>query len=128
MINLHIERLEKYVLLQLKDARLDATNAPSLRQVATTEIEPEEVTNIILDITTAKYIDSSGLSAILVVNRLCKDFAGKMVLVGASEHVVKLIKISQLDKVLDMLPTIEEAIDDIFMSELEKEMGESEEI
>jgi hypothetical protein len=49
-----------------------------------------------------------------------------MVLVGASEHVIKLIKISQLDKVLDMLPTVEEAVDDIFMSELQKEMGESE--
>ncbi len=126
MINLHIDRQEKYVLLQLQDARLDATNAPSLRQIATKESEPEEVCNIILDITAAKYIDSSGLSAILVVNRLCKDFLGKMILVGASEHVIKLIKISQLDKVLDMLPTVEEAIDDIFMSELQKEMGESE--
>ena len=127
MINLHIDRQEKYVLLQLKDARLDATNAPSLRQVAAKESESEEVCNVILDITAAKYIDSSGLSAILVVNRLCKDFEGKMILVGASEHVVKLIKISQLDKVLDMLPTVEEGIDDIFMSELEKEMGEREE-
>ena len=127
MINLHLDRQEKYLLLQLKDARLDATNAPALRQLIAKEGEADDFSNVILDITTAKYIDSSGLSAILVVNRLCKDFNGKMVLVGASEHVVKLIKISQLDKVLDMLPTVEEGIDDIFMSELEKEMGESEE-
>ena len=126
MINLHLDRQEKYLFLQLQDARLDATNAPSLRQVAAKEAEAENLSNVILDITAAKYIDSSGLSAILVVNRLCKDFEGKMVLVGASEHVVKLIKISQLDKVLDMLPTVEEAIDDIFMSELQKEMGETE--
>jgi anti-anti-sigma factor len=48
----------------------------------------------------AKYCDSSGLSAILVANRLCKDTNGQFVLCGLQVNVQKLIEIAQLDKVL----------------------------
>jgi len=33
---------------------------------------------------------------------------------------MKLIKISQLDKVLEILPTVEEAVDMVFLNELEQ--------
>ena len=39
---------------------------------------------------------------------------------GVSDHAMKLITISQLDKVLTILPTVEEAVDAIFMAELTK--------
>jgi hypothetical protein len=36
---------------------------------------------------------------------------------------MKLIKISQLDSVLDILPTVQEAVDSVFLSALESELG-----
>ena len=65
--------------------------------------------NIILDLIKCKYCDSSGLSAILVANRLCKNANGTFVLTGLNEAVERLITISQLDTVLNITETVEDA-------------------
>ena len=82
--------------------------------------------NIILDLSDVKYTDSSGLSALLVGNRIVQEEGGIFVLACLSEHTMKLIRISQLDSVLNILPTVEEAIDTVFMHEIEKDLKSGE--
>ncbi len=65
--------------------------------------------NIILDLSNCRYCDSSGLSAILVANRLCKNANGTFVLTGLNDAVERLITISQLDTVLNISNSLEEA-------------------
>ena len=48
------------------------------------------------------------------------------VLAGLQEHVRKLISISQLDAMLNVVPTLNEAVDLIFMSEVEKQLHKEE--
>ena len=67
-----------------------------------------------------RYCDSSGLSAILVANRLCKNANGSFVLSGLQRSVAKLISISQLDTILNIVPTIDEAHDLLAMEEVER--------
>lgn len=69
-----------------------------------------------------KFIDSSGLSAILIGNRLCQNADGSMILTHANEYVMKLMRISQLENILTVLPTVQEAKDFIKMEVLEKEI------
>jgi anti-anti-sigma factor len=121
-MNALIDRQEKYASVKVEEGKLDALIAPELKSLFTV-FQEEGFRNIIADLQAVKYIDSSGLSAILVANRICKESQGEFVLVGVNEHVLKLIKISQLDKVLNILPSFEEAVDFVFMSDLEKEMG-----
>lgn len=124
-----LKQEEKYFLLKILVAKIDASNALELKQAALgLKEKTSHNINLILNISEVKYIDSSGLSAILVANKVCTESNGIMVLCGVSEHVMKLIKISQLDKILDILPTEEEAIDAVFMKELEKEFGAEDEI
>ena len=59
-----------------------------------------------------------------MANRLCDNSNGNLVLFGVNDHVMKLFKISQLDSVISILPTQEEAIDRIFMDQIEKELTE----
>jgi anti-sigma B factor antagonist len=73
------------------------------------KINKESINNIIIDMSPTKYCDSSGLSAILLANRLCKDTNGRFVLCGLQTNVQKLIEISQLDKVLTITADVEEA-------------------
>jgi anti-anti-sigma factor len=63
---------------------------------------------VILDLDHVRYCDSSGLSAILVANRLCKNANGTFVLTGLNEAVERLITISQLDTVLNITNTVQE--------------------
>jgi anti-sigma B factor antagonist len=122
-----IEKTEKYVLFQLHDEKLTSLSAPELKSEFVT-LNAEGFRNIILDLADVKYTDSSGLSSILVANRICNNAGGIFVMARVSDHVLKLLTISQLDSILTILPSVEEAVDAVFMHELENNLrGEGEE-
>jgi len=116
-----VNKHEQYNRIQLDEEKLDTVLAPILKTELVT-FNAEGVKNIILDLSKVKYIDSSGLSSILVANRLCNNDKGILVLTGITEHVAKLIKISQLDNVLNILPTNAEGVDAIFLNEIERSL------
>jgi anti-sigma B factor antagonist len=116
-----VDKQEKYTLLRLNEEKLDSSIAPQLKSEMVT-LHAEGVRNIILDLSEVRYTDSSGLSALLVGNRILQEDNGIFVLARLSDHTMKLIKISQLDSVLNILPTVEEGIDAVFMHEIEKDM------
>lgn len=119
-----IDKQEKYCLVRLHEEKLDSSIAPSLKSELIT-LHAEGAKNIILDLSEVKYTDSSGLSALLVGNRILQEEGGIFVLTCLSDHTMKLIKISQLDSVLTILPKEEEAIDAVFMHEIEKDLKNS---
>ncbi|MEO5978000.1 MAG: STAS domain-containing protein [Chryseolinea sp.] len=119
-----IDKQEKYSLLRLHEDKLDSSVAPGLKSELIT-LHAEGVRNIVLDLAEVKYTDSSGLSALLVGNRIVQEEGGIFILTTLSDHTMKLIKISQLDSVLNILPKVEEAIDAVFMHEIEKDLKNS---
>ena len=119
------EKTEHYTIVHLQAERLDSMNAPELKAEFTL-LGSDGVANIILDIEKVQYCDSSGLSSILVGNRLCKNANGLLVLAGSQPTVKKLITISQLDSVLNIVPTVSEAIDYLFMASIENDLNETE--
>lgn len=120
-----IDKQEKYTLLRLHEEKMDSSIAPNLKSEMVT-LHAEGTRNIILDLTEVKYTDSSGLSALLVGNRIFQEEGGIFVLACLSDHTTKLIRISQLDSVLNILPSVEEAVDAVFMHEIEKDMKDGE--
>ena len=116
-----IDKQEKYTLIRLHEEKLDSNVAPALKSELIT-LHAEGIRNIILDLAEVKYTDSSGLSALLVGNRILQEDGGVFVLATLSDHTMKLIKISQLDSVLSIVPSVEEAVDSVFMHEIEKDM------
>ncbi len=107
-MELNIEKRIDYTLIQVLEEKLDTHIAPNLKSELVL-VSGNGEKNIILDLIKCKYCDSSGLSAILVANRLCKNASGTFVLSGLSEAVERLITISQLDTVLNITETVEEA-------------------
>lgn len=79
--------------------------------------------NIILDLSLSQYCDSSGLSAILVGNRLCRNAGGAFVICNLSEAVMKLVQISQLDQVLLICKTLSEALEMVSPDQVEGNVG-----
>ena len=117
-----VDKKEKYTLVKLDEEKLDASVAPELKSELIT-MHAEGTRNMILDMSSVKYTDSSGLSALLVGNRVFREDGGMFVLAGLNDHVVKLIKISQLDSVLTISPTSEEAVDTIFLNQIESDLN-----
>jgi anti-anti-sigma factor len=109
-------------MFKISEEKLDTTIAPDVK-TKFAESKASGAKYLIVDLNDVKYADSSGLSALLVGNRSFSEI-GCFVIFGVQEHVEKLIKISMLDKVLNILPSKEEAVDFVFMTSLEKEMGD----
>lgn len=107
-MELNIEKFDGYTLIKVLEEKLDTHIAPTLKSELVL-ISGKGEKNIILDLSNCKYCDSSGLSAILVANRLSKNADGKFVLTGLNDAVERLITISQLDTVLNITTNVDEA-------------------
>ncbi|HLU89048.1 MAG TPA: STAS domain-containing protein [Cyclobacteriaceae bacterium] len=120
-----VDKKEQYVIFTLMEEKLDSTISPQLKSELLT-VHAEGYRNLILDMSQVKYADSSGLSALLVGNRAFGEDGGIFVISSPQEHVNKLIKISMLDKVLNVVETHEDAADAIFIHEIDSEEKEDE--
>lgn len=120
-MSFEIEKREKYTLIRSKVEKLDSTVSPLLKSELVV-ISNSGGRNIIIDLSETRYCDSSGLSAILVGNRLCKNANGSFIVCGLQDAVKKLISISQLDTILNITPSFTEAEDLLFMEEVERDI------
>src|SRR5690606_40007300 len=94
-----INKEERYTVLTLEEENLNTIVAPELKSQFVI-MHNEGVKNLVLDLSAVKFVDSSGLSAILTANRLRGD-DGTFVLTGVQHaSVKKLMEISRVDTVL----------------------------
>lgn len=119
-----IDEKDKYTVFSLEEENLNTINAPDVKSEFVL-LKNKGVQNFILDLSSVKFVDSSGLSAILTANRLWDDAQNEtFVLTGVAENenVKKLIEISRVDTVLTILPTLQESADYVLMEEVEREL------
>lgn len=115
----NVEKNDRYTLIRVQAEKLDSTVSPALKSELVV-MNSDGVRNIIIDMTESRYCDSSGLSAILVANRLCKNANGTFVICGLQDAVRKLISISQLDSILNISDDLPNAIDAVVAEEVER--------
>jgi anti-sigma B factor antagonist len=116
------DKNDRYTVFSLLEDNLNSLNAPHLKSEFVL-LNNEGVRNLVFDLSATKFVDSSGLSAILTANRLWKD-NGTFILTGINHAAVKkLIEISRLDSILTIVPTIQESIEYAMMEELERELN-----
>lgn len=114
---------DRFIVVKLLEEKLDSQISPQLKSEFIS-LNAQGVKNMILNLEEVKYVDSSGLSSILTANRLAQTASGIFVLCHLNPHVEKLITISHLNSVLNILPTEEEAREAVMMAELESEIME----
>jgi len=107
-MDFNINKKNNHTLISITTEKLDTKVAPTLKSELVL-VSGNGEKNIIIDLSNCRYCDSSGLSAILVANRLCKNADGKFILTGLQEPVERLINISQLDTVLNITESVKEA-------------------
>jgi anti-anti-sigma factor len=107
-MTIEIRKNGNYTLIKVNSDRLDTNNAPDLKSKLVV-VNNEGEKNIVLDLSSCNYCDSSGLRAVLVANRLCEDAIGTFILSGLQPDVENLVQISMLHTVLIITKTVEEA-------------------
>ncbi len=107
-MDFEINKFKGYTLINVLNDRLDTNIAPDLK-TELVRVNAIGECNIVLNVINCDYCDSSGLSAILVANRLCEDKQGTFILTGLQPDVEQIIRISMIHTVLIITRTVDEA-------------------
>ncbi|MBL1233213.1 MAG: STAS domain-containing protein [Vicingaceae bacterium] len=111
------EKHDNYSIIFFSTDKLDSIVAPDLKSELVL-INKSGEKNIIMDLSSVIYCDSSGLSAILTGYRLCQQVNGIFIICGLQPAVEKLMTISQLTTIIDITTTLPEALDLFYEKQL----------
>lgn len=114
-INYDIKRRGDITIFKINEKRFDAHAAGIVKGEFTILLHAEDVNKLVIDLSEVESCDSTGLSAILLAYRILQSNDGHIRLASPTKSVKNLIEISQLDRVLTINNTVNEAV-----SELEK--------
>lgn len=90
------------------DGEVDVYTSPRLRQQLTDVIDGGCV-NVVVDLQNLGFIDSSGLGVLVSALRKVKEGGGTLRLVCTKESILKIFRITGLDKVFPLFPSVAEA-------------------
>lgn len=115
-----IDTKEKILVIQPQISSLDANLADAFVKEVT-EHPDLEGRNLILDMALVSNTDEAGLKAILTVYNQQYDSSMSCALTGLNSDLLKQIKIAD-ENVVNLAPTMLEAIDLVMMEDLEREL------
>ena len=108
-MNFETQKINNITIFKLNEKRLDTNISGLVKGELTLLLKDEGSNKLIVDLSEVETCDSSGLSAILVANRIVHSIGGKIRLAAPSDKVYSLIRITQLDRVLSVCSTVNEA-------------------
>lgn len=112
-VNFEIKKTDDVAIFKLNEKRFDAPIAGLVKGEFTILLHTEEWKKFIVDLSEVEYCDSSGLSAVLLAFRILQASGGHIRIANPSKNVKTLIEISQLNRVLPIFNTVDEAIEDL---------------
>ncbi|MFA7289713.1 MAG: STAS domain-containing protein [Melioribacteraceae bacterium] len=112
-INYEIKKSGDIVIFRLNEKRFDSSIAGFVKGELTILLHTEESKKLVIDLSEVDYCDSSGLSAILLAFRIIQSAEGHIRLASPTKNVKTLIEISQLDRVLPVFNTVNEAVKEL---------------
>ncbi|MGB7183213.1 MAG: STAS domain-containing protein [Burkholderiaceae bacterium] len=86
--------------------RLDGSNANSVR-LAAADYVAEAPGRVVLDLSDVNFVDSSGLGSLVALHKTMRD-GRKLEIAGAANSVLSLFKLTRMDRVFVMHPSIEQ--------------------
>jgi anti-anti-sigma regulatory factor len=119
-----LEKNEQYALIGLTEPSLDAATSLDLAKVVSS-LSREGYANLIVDLKSVQSIENEGITLLRKANDLCLRDDGLLVLVTKDDDLIERLDSAQI-RDLTILPTTEEAVDAIFMNELENDFKEEE--
>ena len=100
------EKVDGLDVIRVTGTRMDASNAPDFL-LKVEQLANAGVTSLAVDLTDVSFMDSSALGA--TVSALKKiGNSNSLILVGVSGLVEDLFKLTRMDKVFTIVPTLQE--------------------
>jgi anti-sigma B factor antagonist len=103
-----VEKIREITIVQLPGEQLDASNAKEFKR----EIAPilAGASKLVFDLGQLRFVDSSGLGAILSCLRQVNSAGGELRLCGLSKPVRALFELVRMHRIFDISDTRDDAI------------------
>lgn len=92
------------------DGHVDLRSTGRLRAAVDTAIS-EDADVVVLDLSGVSFMDSSGLGAVVGAMKACRQVERDLRVAGVSGRVADLMRLTQLDRVLELHGTVGDALD-----------------
>ncbi|MCE6987511.1 anti-anti-sigma factor [Dyadobacter sp. CY323] len=120
-MNYKLEKKEQYVFIELEETAF-AQDIPASFEETVKGLFREGYHSLIVNMQTVKSVDAAGTIILKKINWLCSNDLGLLVIVTRDDDFIDLLESLKIPD-LQVLPTKEEAIDAVFMNNLENEFG-----
>jgi len=120
-MNHKLEKKEQYVYIELEEAAF-AGDVPAAFEDTAKSLFRDGYHSLIVNMQMTKSVDSAGTTVLKKVNWLCANDLGLLVIVTRDDDFIDLLESLKIPDI-NILPTKEEAIDAVFMNNLENEFG-----
>lgn len=117
-----IEKTERYALLRVAGDAQFTGEAATTFETTSRSLFREGFSRLIVDLGPVQEVDDASIMAIKKINRQCTNELGLLVLVTKNDDLTDTLEDARIAD-LTILPTVEEAIDAVFMNELENDFG-----
>ena len=114
-----LEQNESYALIDWLGSDLIQDNSEEL-ELAVRLLFKKDYTNMILNISKVQNLDGFGVSAIRKATKICTNELGLFVVVCKVDEVVDRLDQAKIEN-LNLLNTVQEAIDAIYLNDLEND-------
>lgn len=107
-MKLNLEKINGFSVLTINEERIDAHNSGELKEYLLQLIDKGDIQIIVL-LANVRFIDSSGLGALLSGNKQAAAKSGKFVLCAIQQQVMSMFELTRLNRVFEIYADLNDA-------------------
>ncbi|MBC7408881.1 MAG: anti-anti-sigma factor [Arcicella sp.] len=119
-----VEKNEQFALIELKETSLNQENSPELEEIVR-KLFREGYGNMIMEFDSIVELDGFGISLIRKANKICLNELGLLIIVTKNQEIIDQLDGAKIED-LTVMPTTQEAIDAVYLNELENDFQSDE--
>lgn len=108
-MQVEIEKHPEWMIVRLGEPRVDAHNSDALKERFQKLLESGEK-RLLVDLSQVRFIDSSGLGALLSGYKNANLHQGTLALSGLQPRVKEMFELTRLNRVFEVYSSVDEAI------------------
>ncbi len=110
-MKININKSKEYLVLDVEEERIDAHNSGELKEIVLKQIEQGDK-NIVVKLGHVRFVDSSGLGALLSGFKNAAARSGKLVLSNIQPQVLSMFELTRLNRVFEIYADIDDVLNE----------------
>lgn len=109
-MNINTKKIGEFQVLIIQDERIDAHNSAELKEYILQMIDKGD-SHIIVQLENVRFIDSSGLGALLSGHKNTVAKSGRFALTNIQQQVLSMFELTRLNRVFEIYANVNEISD-----------------